>query len=164
VSSIGSGPEVGAVIKANLAPLGLDVKIVPKAPKVLRDWLQNPNNPWDLATLHGNPEFVDPMAFINFGLEGHHYDSVSAACPCFYNYSGFEDKKWVKRMRRTDNQRQGRLKAYALLDRDLMSGPVPIAPYATGNSLTLVSPQIGCIESSPYPVHLSPNLAALCLR
>jgi peptide/nickel transport system substrate-binding protein len=164
VPSTGSGPEVGAVIKSNLAPLGLRVEVVPKAPSVLRDWLQNPNNPWDLATLHGNPARVDPIVFINFGLEGHRYDSVSAACPCFYNYSGFNDPKWVGRMRRTDSLRHGRLKAYARLDRDLMRGPVPIAPYATGNSLTLVSPRIGCFEKSAYPGYLAPNLAALCPR
>jgi hypothetical protein len=67
-------------------------------------------------------------------------------------------------MRRTDNLRHGRLKAYAFLDRDLMQGPVPVAPYATGNSLTLVSPRIGCFKSSPYPAYFAPNLAALCLR
>ena len=67
-------------------------------------------------------------------------------------------------MRRTNSLRHRRLKAYALLDRDLMKGPAPIAPYATGNTLTLVSPRIGCFRSSPYPGHFFPNLAALCLR
>ena len=67
-------------------------------------------------------------------------------------------------MRRTDNLRHGRLKAYAKLDRALMQGPVPVAPYATGNSLTLVSPRIGCFTSSAYPGYFAPNLAALCLR
>jgi hypothetical protein len=67
-------------------------------------------------------------------------------------------------MRRTDRLRRGRLKAYARLDRALMKGPVPVAPYATGNSLTLVSRRIGCFKSSPYPAYLAPNLAALCLR
>ena len=164
VGSTGSGPEVGAVIKSNLAQIGLHVDVVPKAPNVLRDWLQDPNNPWDLAALHGNPARVDPMVFINFGLEGHRYDSVSAACPCFYNYSGFDDPKWVTRMGRVNRMRHGRLKAYARLDHDLMRGPVPIAPFATGNSLTLVSLRIGCFRSSAYPVYLAPNLAALCFR
>jgi peptide/nickel transport system substrate-binding protein len=165
VESTRSGQAVGNEIKANLAPLGLRVEVVPKAPGVvLRDWLRNHPEEWDLANLHGNPERVDPMVFINFGLEGDRYDSVPAGCPCFYNFSGFNDPKWVRRMRRTDNLRHGRLKAYAFLDRDLMQGPVPVAPYATGNSLTLVSRRIGCFKSSPYPAYFAPNLAALCLR
>ena len=51
-----------------------------------------------------------------------------------------------------------------VLGRDLMQGPAPVAPYATGNSLTLVSSRIGCFRSSAYPNHFFPNLAALCLR
>jgi peptide/nickel transport system substrate-binding protein len=166
VESTRSGQAVGNEIKANLVPLGLRVEVVPKAPGVfLRNWLRDPNNRWDLATLHTNPERVDPMVFINFGLEGDRYDSVlPAGCPCFYNFSGFNDPKWVTRMRRTDNLRHGRLKAYAKLDRALMHGPVPVAPYATGNSLTLVSPRIGCFTSSAYPGNFAPNLATLCLR
>jgi peptide/nickel transport system substrate-binding protein len=165
VASTNPGPDLGNVIKANLAPLGLRVEVVPKAPGVvLRDWLRNHPEEWDLATLHTNPERVDPMVFINFGLEGDRYDSVPAGCPCFYNFSGFDDPKWVSRMQRTDNLRHGRLKAYARLDQALMQGPVPVAPYATGNSLTLVSPRIGCFKSSPYPAYFAPNLAALCLH
>jgi ABC-type transport system substrate-binding protein len=164
VESTGSGPDVGNEIKANLDPLGLRVEVVPKAPIVFREWLRDHLEEWDLATLHAKPGRVDPIVFINFGLEGHRYDSVPAACPCFYNYSGFNDKKWVTRMRRTDSLRHGRLKAYAKLDRALMQGPAPVAPYATGNSLTLVSRRIGCLSTSPYPAYLAPNLAALCLR
>jgi peptide/nickel transport system substrate-binding protein len=164
VGSTAPGPAVGNVIKSNLALIGLSVEVVPKAPLTFYRYLRNPNNPWDLATMLTNPGRVDPMVFINFGLEGNSYDSVSAACPCFYNYSGFDDKKWVRRMQRTNSLRHGRLKAYASLDRDLMKRAAPIAPYATGNSLTLVSPRIGCIKSRPYPAHLAPNLAALCPR
>jgi peptide/nickel transport system substrate-binding protein len=164
VDSTGSGRAVGDVIKSNLAPLGLRVAVVPIAPNVIRDYLRDPNNLWDLATLHTNPGRVDPMVFINFGLEGNHYDFVPGACPCFYNYSGFDDKKWVRRMQRTNSRGHDRLKAYASLDRDLMNGPAPVAPYATGNSLTLVSARIGCFRTSAYPAYLAPNLAALCLR
>jgi peptide/nickel transport system substrate-binding protein len=166
VESIGSGPAVGDVIRSNLLRIGLHVKVVPIAPNIFRNYLRNPNNPWDLATMNRISGRVDPMAFINFGLEGPRYDTVPHpwVCPCFYNYSGFDDPKWVKRMRRTDSLRHGRLKAYAWLDHDLMQKAAPIAPYATGNSLTLVSPRIGCFTSSAYPGYLSPNLAALCPR
>jgi peptide/nickel transport system substrate-binding protein len=164
VDSTGSGRAVGDVIKSNLEPLGLQVEVVPIAPTVLRDYLRNNPDKWDLATLHTNPGRVDPMVFINFGLEGNHYDFVPGACPCFYNYSGFDDKKWVRRMQRTNSRRHGRLKAYAELDHDLMQKAAPIAPYATGNSLTLVSSRIGCFRKSAYPAYLAPNLAALCLR
>jgi ABC-type transport system substrate-binding protein len=164
VDSTGSGRAVGDVIKSNLEPLGLQVEVVPIAPTRLRYYLRNPDKPWDLATLYAKPGRVDPMVFINFGLEGHRYDFIPITCPCFYNFTGFDDKKWVGRMQRTDNLRHGRLKAYAKLDRALMRGPVPIAPYATGNSLTLVSNRIGCFKSSPYPAYFAPNVAALCLR
>jgi peptide/nickel transport system substrate-binding protein len=166
VNSTGSGPEVGDVIKSNLDQIGLHVEVVPKAPSVIRDYLRDPNNAWDLATLHTSPYHVDPVAFINSGLQGHDNDGVGGAeaRAALYNYSGFDDPKWVRRMRRTNSRRHGRLKAYALLDRDLMKEQAPIAPYATGNSLTLVSARIGCFRSSAYPGHFFPNLAALCPR
>jgi peptide/nickel transport system substrate-binding protein len=167
VGSIGSGPEVGAVIKSNLAPLGLRVEVVPKAPDVLREYLKNPDKPWDLATLYTSPYRIDPIVYINYGLEGDHYDQTGRGaerCACIYNFSGFDDPRWVRRMRRTDSLRHGRLKAYARLDRDLMRGPAPIAPLFMGNTLTLVSPRIGCFSSSAYPGYFAPNLAALCLR
>jgi len=169
VSSTGSGPEVGDVIKSNLARLGLSVEVVPKAPSIVRGYLKNPDKPWDLATLYTSPYLVDPVVYINLGLEGHRYDNPGGpaggeGCLCIYNFSGFDDPKWVTRMGRTNSLRHGRLKAYARLDHDLMRGPVPIAPLFMGNTLTLVSPRIGCFSSSAYPGYFAPNLAALCLR
>ena len=167
VDSTVSGQAVGNEIKSNLTPLGLRVEVVPKAPGVvLREWLRNHPEEWDLATLYTSPYLVDPGVYINLGLEGHHYDRPpgTEGYLATYNFSGFNDPKWVNRMQRTNSLRHGRLKEYALLDRGLMKGPAPIAPYATGNSLTLVSPRIGCFKSSPYPAYFAPNLAALCLR
>jgi peptide/nickel transport system substrate-binding protein len=166
VSSTGTGPKVGNVIKSNLARIGLNVDVVPVAPSIALDYLRNPNNPWDLATMSPQPGRVDPMVFINHGLEGHRYDKIPdpSAFPGFYNYSGFDDQKWVRRMQRTNSLSHGRLKAYAFLDHDLMQRAAPMAPYATGNSLTLVSPRIGCFTSSAYPGNFAPNLATLCLR
>jgi hypothetical protein len=167
VESTRSGQAVGNEIKANLAPLGLRVEVVPKAPGVvLRDWLRNHPEEWDLATLYTSPYLVDPGVYINVGLEGHRYDRRpgTEGYLATYNFSGFDDPKWVTRMGRTDSLRHGRLKAYARLDHDLMRGPVPIAPLSMGNTLTLVSPRIGCFRSSAYPGYFFPNLAALCLR
>jgi peptide/nickel transport system substrate-binding protein len=166
VDSTGSGRAVGDVIRSNLAQIGLSVEVMPKAPLVIREYLIENPDAWDLATLHSSPYHVDPAQLINIGLEGHVNDQLRSAegRACCYNFSGFDDKKWVGRMQRTNRRRHGRLKAYALLDRDLMKGPAPIAPYATGNSLTLVSPRIGCFKSSAYPGYFFPNLAALCLR
>jgi peptide/nickel transport system substrate-binding protein len=166
VDSTGSGRAVGAVIKSNLDQLGLRVEVLPKAPLVIREYLIENPDAWDLATLHSSPYHVDPAQLINIGLEGHVNDQPRSAegRACCYNFSGFDDKKWVGRMQRTNRRRHGRLKAYALLDRGLMKWEAPIAPYATGNSLTLVSPRIGCFRSSAYPGYFFPNLAALCLR
>jgi peptide/nickel transport system substrate-binding protein len=166
VDSTGSGRAVGDVIKSNLDQLGLHVEVVPKAPLVIREYLKENPDAWDLATLYTSPYLVDPAQLINIGLEGHVNDQPRGAegCACIYNFSGFDDEKWVGRMRRTNRLRHGRLKAYARLDRGLMKGPAPIAPYATGNSLTLISRRIGCFGSSAYPGYFFPNLAALCLR
>jgi peptide/nickel transport system substrate-binding protein len=161
VGSTGSGPEVGNVIKSNLARIGLRVEVVPKAPSIFIDYLNNPNNPWDLASTSSTAGGrVDPFIYVNLALEGEHYTYL----PGVYNFSGFNDPKWLKRMRHVNSMRHSRLKAYALLDRDLMRGPLPIAPFSTGNTLTLVSPRIGCFGSSANPGYLYPNLAALCLR
>ena len=159
VDSTGSGPGVGAVIKSNLDRIGLHVEVMPKAPLVFRDYLKKNPDSWDLATMYTSPYHVDPVVYINLGLEGHTYDQPPSAegCACVYNYSGFDDPKWVGRMQRTNSLRHGRLNAYARLDRDLMRWPVPIAPFATGNSLTLVSSRIGCFSSSAYPGLLRPQ-------
>ena len=167
VDSTVSGQAVGNEIKSNLTPLGLRVEVVPKAPGVvLREWLRNHPEEWDLATLYTSPYLVDPGVYINLGLEGHHYDRPpgTEGYLATYNFSGFNDPKWVNRMQRTNSLRHGRLKAYARLDQALMRGPVPIAPLSMGNTLTLVSPRIGCFGSSPYPGYFAPNLAALCPR
>jgi peptide/nickel transport system substrate-binding protein len=164
VGSTGSGPDVGNEIKANLDPLGLRVEVVPKAPSVLREWLINHPEEWDLATLYTSPYLVDPFVYINLGLERTDLPPAGEGRACCYNFGGFDDRKWVSRMRRTNTLRHGRLRAYAQLDHDLMRGPVPIAPFSMGNSLTLVSPRIGCFGSSAYPGYFFPNLAALCLH
>jgi hypothetical protein len=64
-------------------------------------------------------------------------------------------------MRRVARMTRGRLKAFALLDRDLMRKAAPLAPYLAANALTLFSARVGCTSftSDGYP-----NLAGLCLE
>jgi ABC-type transport system substrate-binding protein len=160
VGSTGSPPDVAAVIQSNLARIGLSVQVRLVAPGIFPQWLVDHRDSWDIATATGNALRVDPMVFINLGLEGQRWTTI----PGVYNFSGFDDPEWITRMQRTNDMEQGRLKAYALLDRDLMEKAVPVAPFAMGNTFTFVSARVGCMRSSANPGYLYPNLAALCFR
>lgn len=151
------GPTVGAVIKSNLARVGVRVRVETVATPVFVSRLALAAEPWDLAVWVWATFRVDPSAFINFPLERR---NPGAPVTPGFNLGRFDNSEWDARMRRVARMRRGRENAFALLDRDLMRTPAPLAPYLVENALTLVSARVGCFSSLNNGW---PNLAALCL-
>lgn len=151
------GPVVAATVRSNLAPLGLRVRLNTLATSVFVAVLSLPRTRWDLAAWVWGALRADPVAFINFPLDGRY---ISQSPPGF-NLGHFNEPKWNARMRLVARAKRGRDAAYALLDRDLMRRAAPLAPYLVENALTVVSDRVGCFSSM---TNGWPNLAALCVK
>jgi ABC-type transport system substrate-binding protein len=67
----------------------------------------------------------------------------SAGASSSYNLSYFDEPSWNRRMSQA-NALFGaqRLRTYATLDRDLMAGPAPVAPYINTNARIFVSDRV----------------------
>jgi peptide/nickel transport system substrate-binding protein len=148
-----SGRTVGSVVKANLARIGLRLNVIALESSGFHVALAF-NRRWDLAAGSWSTSRDDPLVYINYPLEGKTTPIENA------NVGLFDDPSWIGRMRRVARMTRGRLKAFALLDRDLMQKAAPLAPYLAANALTLFSTSVGCpsFTNDGYP-----NLAALCL-
>ena len=151
------GTTVAAVVRSDLAPLGLRVHVKTVATALFANVLNLERTPWDLAVVAWNPARDDPVAFINFALDGRH---IGRPFPGF-NLGRFNEPKWNARMRRVARTEQGRDAAFARLDRDLMRIAAPLAPYLVENALTIVSPRVGCLS---WLTNAWPNLAGLCVK
>ena len=148
-----SGRTVGSVVKANLARIGLRVNVTALESPGFSTALALDRR-WDLAAGSWSTSRDDPLVYINYPL-----DRKATPLPDA-NLGMFNDPFWVRRMRRVARMTRGRLKAFELLDRDLMQKAAPLAPYLAANALTLFSARVGCTSftSDGYP-----NLAGLCL-
>ncbi len=151
------GTTVAAVVRSDLPPLGLRVHVKTVATALFANVLNLERTPWDLAVVAWNPARDDPVAFINFALDGRH---IGRPFPGF-NLGRFNEPKWNARMRRVARTEQGRDAAFARLDRDLMRIAAPLAPYLVENALTIVSPRVGCLS---WLTNAWPNLAGLCVK
>ena len=68
---------------------------------------------------------------------------TAAAAGSSFNLSYFNEPAWNRRMEAANLQYGAqRLRTYATLDRDLMSGPAPVAPYINTNARVLVSSRV----------------------
>ena len=148
------GRNVGDVVRANLGRIGLRVNVKRLSPEpdtfiVLIASVRD----WDLAAWGWSTYRDDPLAYINYPLIG---NTLADS-----NLGRFDERVWIRRMQRVAGMRRGRLKAYALLDRDLMRQAAPLVPYLAGNALTLFSARVGCRS---WTSDGFPSVAGLCLH
>lgn len=151
------GPGAAAVIRANLAQVGLRVHIRTLPAEPLPAVLSQTPTPWDLALWSWNTNRDDPVVFINVPLDGGHIARPSETA----NFGRFNDPRWNARMRSVGRVVRGRDTAYARLDHDLMQNATPLAPYLVENALTLFSDRVGCVS---WLADGWPNLAGLCIK
>jgi peptide/nickel transport system substrate-binding protein len=151
-TKVGASQECAEQLRA----IGLDVEVRPIAEFVTtsayRGRLGNPDEPWDLALVLWNPDFVDPSSYVNLLL-----DAQSAGGT---NLARFDEAPYVDRMRRADRlQGAARKSAYAKLDLELGRDAAPVVPMGVLNEATLVSARTGCLLLRPSLV-----LTTVCLK
>ena len=152
------GPSVAQVVQFNLRQIGLDTDITafPRLVQFERAHRRYSND-YDLLLNGWGDDYPDPYDFINLLLEG----TTITEQGHNINLSYFNEPKWNRRMQQA-NQQFGaqRLRTYAVLDRDLMRGPAPIAPYINTNARILVSARV---RNHVFHMAYGTDLAALNL-
>jgi ABC-type oligopeptide transport system substrate-binding subunit len=132
---------VAQVVQFNLRQIGLDTDITALDRVVQTTKAGNRNtNDYDMLLNGWGEDYPDPYDFINILLAG-----TSIQPDNNVNLSYFNERSWNARMDQA-NRLFGaqRLRTYATLDRDLMRGPAPVAPYINTNARVLVSERTGC--------------------
>jgi ABC-type oligopeptide transport system substrate-binding subunit len=143
-------------VRGQLEQIGLDVEIRPFA-----EWttasaylgrLGNPDEPWDIALILWEPDFVDPYAYVNRLLDAQEAGGTALA--------GFEERSYTDPMRRAAGLRGAtRDRAYAALDLQLTRDAAPIVSTYVMREATLVSGRVGCVLRRPSLV-----LTTVCLK
>ncbi|MDQ3822113.1 MAG: ABC transporter substrate-binding protein [Actinomycetota bacterium] len=133
------GPSVAQVVQFNLRQIGLDTDITTLDRVVQTTRAGNRNtNDYDMLLNGWGEDYPDPYDFINILLQG-----TSIQPDNNVNLSYFNEPRWNRRMEQASALFGAqRLRTYAILDRDLMRGPAPVAPYINTNARILVSSRV----------------------
>jgi ABC-type transport system substrate-binding protein len=132
------GPSVAQVVQFNLRQIGLDTDITALDRVVQTTKAGTRGADYDMLLNGWGEDYPDPYDFINILLSG-----TSIQPDNNVNLSYFNSPVWNKRMDAANKQfGAARLRAYAILDRDLMKGPAPVAPYINTNARILVSSRV----------------------
>jgi ABC-type oligopeptide transport system substrate-binding subunit len=145
-------------MKLQLAELGLEIEVRPFGEHATASSylgrLGNADEPWDLALVLWNPDFVDPAAYINRLLDGQHAGGT--------NLARFDEPPFNAQMQQASRLRgAARAKAYADLDLRLTRDAAPLLPIAVLREATLVSARVPrrCMLLRPGLV-----LTTVCLK
>jgi peptide/nickel transport system substrate-binding protein len=131
---------VAQVVQYNLGKIGLNCNITPLDRVVQTDKAGVKGAQYDILLNGWGQDYPDPYDFINILLSG---TSIQPANNV--NLSYFNNGIWNARMAAAAKLAgQARYNAYAKLDRDLMKGPAPQAPYIDQNARILTSKRVGC--------------------
>ena len=125
--------EDAAIVKADLAEIGITIEITPLSGAKLYRRLKTPGDPWDIATANW-ADFADPFTMIN-----ELYDPATAAAA---DFGHFNDPALTRRMRQAATlSGDSRLQAYARLDEDLTETTRP-APHGASARSATSSPRV----------------------
>jgi peptide/nickel transport system substrate-binding protein len=151
------GPTVAQVVQFNLSKINVNCDITPLDRVVQTDKAGVKGAEYDLLLNGWGEDYPDPYDFINILLSG---TSIQPANNV--NLSYFNSPKWNARMTAASRlSGQARYRAYANLDRDLMKGPAPVAPYINTNARIFVSKRVGCYT---YSQVYGTILGAVCVQ
>jgi len=154
------GPQVGQILQFNLKQIGIDVdvQLFDRVVQTDKAGSKSNINAFDIVHNGWGQDYPDPFDFINVLLDGSTITDSNNV-----NLSYFNDPKWNKAMESAAKlSGDARLKAYAKLDKDLMTQAAPQAPFIVTNARLYVSDKVGCY--SYMPVYASTNLVAVCLK
>jgi ABC-type transport system substrate-binding protein len=132
------GPSVAQVVQFNLKQIGLNTDITALDRVVQTTKAGTKGAAFDMLLNGWGEDYPDPYDFINVLLSG-----TSIQPDNNVNLSYFNSPVWNARMAAAAKQFGAkRLSAYAALDRDLMKGPAPMAPYVNTTARILVSSRV----------------------
>ncbi|HEU4978730.1 MAG TPA: ABC transporter substrate-binding protein [Solirubrobacteraceae bacterium] len=156
--SCGYCQATAAEIKADLAPLGIDVR-----PRYLPDQYgaaQQPGARWDLLANTWFADFPDPADFVNALVDGKE-GGVLWTSP----WVRYGDQRFLRAMRRAQSvSGPARAAVYGSLDRAILRTSPPTAVFAAAHGEPqLFSARVGCQVFRPQDQGLV-DLAALCIR
>ncbi len=144
--------QFGQTVRANLAPLGIDVVTRQFAIPELFERIDTPGEPFDMAQYNWTADYPDPSTFINTLFQS----DISSHSSLFSDPS-------LDRQMAAAAQLEGeeRFRAYAELDRILSEEVVPAVPFASGTTVGFFSDRIGCQVDQPIT---GIDYALLCER
>ncbi len=152
------GPAIAQVVQYNMKQIGVDVEIKQFDRVVQHEKVATRGEPFDISHSGWGADYPDPSNFINVLLDGTRIQATNNV-----NESYFNDPAFNKRMADAAKlSGDARLKAYGLLDRDLMKDAAPMAPYINTNARSYVSETLGCFTFAA--VHGVINLVAVCKK
>jgi ABC-type transport system substrate-binding protein len=132
------GPSVAQVVQFNLRQIGLDTDITQLDRVVQTTRGGTRGAEFDMLLNGWGEDYPDPYDFINILLSG-----TSIQADNNVNLSYFNEPTWNRRMDQASKLfGAARLRTYSILDRDLMRGPAPMAPYINTNARIFVSSRV----------------------
>jgi ABC-type transport system substrate-binding protein len=132
------GPSVAQVVQFNLRQIGLDTDITQLDRVVQTTRGGTRGAEFDMLLNGWGEDYPDPYDFINILLSG-----TSIQADNNVNLSYFNEPTWNRRMDQASKLfGAARLRTYSILDRDLMQGPAPMAPYINTNARIFVSSRV----------------------
>ncbi len=152
-----SDRELAQLIKAELAPIGIDVQIKSFPGFAVGHLTARRGEPFDMALVSWYVAYPDPSNILNYLFDG---SSIRATANS--NTSYFDDPAYNRRLaaaaRLSGPQRYA---AYQALEADLLRNAAPAAALFNFAESELFSARIGCQVYQPvYQI----DLAALCLK
>lgn len=152
------GPAIAQVVQYNLKQIGVDVEIKQFDRVVQHEKVATRGEPFDISHSGWGADYPDPSNFINVLLSGDRIQATNNVNESYWNDPVF-NKRMADAAKLSGDER---LKAYGILDRDIMRDGAPMAPYINTNARIYVSDSVGCYTFSP--VHGVTNLVAICKK
>ena len=145
-----------AIVRANLAKIGIDVTIRALPAPLYTKRLGSRDADYDLAFFGWYPDFPDPHNVLNALLRGNRLPAVQN-----HNSAFFDDPSYNRRLDAAARLRgPARYAAYARLDADLAGRESPIVAIGIPVQSDYFSARVGCQVFQPAAGGM--DLAALC--
>ena len=148
------GGAWGAIVKANLAKIGIDVEVKAFPTGVTFELLPKRGEPFDIGWINWLAVGPDALSLHDF------FDGRTLEQPEHRNWSHFDSPAVNRRLDQV-SRLTGRAfnRAYGQLDIDLARDYAPAVTVGYLNEFTLVSARTGCVITNPFL-----DLTAVCLR
>lgn len=150
-------PVVGAIIRANLAQIGIAVEVKAFSGGSLSARVGTRGEPFDIAYWGWGADYVDPSNFLSL-LDGRTIRDRENVNNSYFNSSTFNRELDRANRLRGDERRR----ALGELDVKVAREEAPIVPLFHTNEHVFVSKRVGCLIFNNYAGGL--NLGATCLK